>query len=128
MRSMIGRVIMGIENVAIGSFSRDVSGVGTQNITGLGFKPKIIIFLARSEGGTYRIFSNGYSDKDNSHCLYSTGDLDLIRLTTVYCIVSLIDTPNWLGAVLTSLDADGFTLTWYGAGSITADISYLAMK
>ncbi len=120
----------------VGSFSRTMS-VATGNVayTGVGFKPKAVIFLATVSNGSLSINSTGFSDAvtgfstvayttttDNAgfgsggaNCIYVFDDAALADINT---------------ATIASMDSDGFTLSWVKAGTPTtaASVYYLAFR
>ena len=100
------------------------NGTGTQAITGVGFTPTVVIFVSNlSPSG-----SIGMDDGTNHFLLAMTsntgyqGNANSIEIP--------ISSSNISRASISSLDADGFTLTWTKAGSPTgvATIMYLAIK
>ena len=114
---------------AVGSFTRDTSlASGTQAVTGLGFTPKAIIFLA-NESGTAEMswgLDNGTAvvvlDEKSTAGLYSN--------TTAYSIfVEQTDGVQYLGKV-DSFDSGGFTITWtrVGAPTGTLTVFYMAYR
>jgi hypothetical protein len=127
MQSIGGIIrIVGIENVKIGRFTAAVSG--SQSITGVGFKPKILIFFASSWSSTYPISSYGFDDGTDHYCLYFTG----VEVTGAddeeRSIHLLRDDSNSILGYVSSMDNDGFTVNWTVVGDISAEVVYLAMK
>ena len=116
----------GILNVAVGTGTRNASG--DQAITGLGFTPKVVIFFARATGGTYQIQSSGFDDGTNHRCIYFLGTTVDVGKHDSFSILLYKDIGNVAYGVISSLDADGFTITWTLSGTLTADFKYLAMK
>jgi hypothetical protein len=122
----------GFMQVKVGSFTRDTSlASGTQAITGVGFKPKAVIFFVGMANTAHR-FSVGMDDgttgasvaDDNVDAAGSffptTGrSIDITGPTSA-------DNYN---CVIQSMDADGFTLSWskIGSPSGTAGAMYLAL-
>jgi len=110
-------------------FTRDISITGTQAITGLGFKPASILFLAAiitsdsvsiasmNGGSGLGIFNSGEETADTwsvaSHCIVMTTGIGIVGYGNV-----------------SSIDTDGFTITWAKSGSPTgtAGITYMAFK
>ena len=115
----------GIKNVSIGYISRNAAG--TQSITGVGFKPKIVLFLAHGVGGTYQIASWGFDDAVNCVSTYLAGNsVDASRSST-YSIVAWKTNTAYIRGYISSMDSDGFTLSWALTGTMTAYAYYLAM-
>ena len=116
----------GIQNVALGWSTRNASG--NQVISGLGFTPKIVFFLAYATGGTHQIMSIGVDDGTIAHCVLLSGhEVDAAHSGIDSILVWLDDSNNIAGSI-TSMDADGFTIGWVLAGAVTATFVYLAMK
>ena len=110
------------------TFTRTASaGSGAQAITGAGFQPTAIIVLALNNGNEE--VSWGLGDDDNNEAdifsttsaNYSRGDVNIIQLSNA--------SGNDMVAVLTSLDADGFTVTWTKSGSgLDASVKVLCLR
>jgi len=119
----------GIGNVKIGYFTRTPSeGPGVQSITGVGFKPKVVIFFAGGPSGTYRTGSFGFDDGINAHCIGQPGDSDSNDEVPDISIQCFIDPTNSIYGRITSMDDDGFTITWTQIGNGECWVKYLAMK
>jgi hypothetical protein len=117
----------------IASFTYDTATAsGTQAITGVGFKPSHIIFLAAISNTNQ--MSIGFSNGTANYCFAdynATGTGTYLNSTTT--AIYLIQTSGGaIGAYATvsTLGADGFTLTWTKDGSKTgtATIFYLALR
>ena len=112
------------------SFSIDTAtATGTQAVTGVGFKPTSLIFIA-SVGGVGQN-SIGFTTLGTEGCLYNNNILVtgqwLRSQTNVYLIQ---DTGIIYSGALLSRDADGFTQSWTktGAKTGTATIDFLAFR
>jgi hypothetical protein len=118
-------------SVKIGSFTRDtILATGDVSYIGIGFQPKYILF--KSYGVTSTSQSDGFSDGISHHCMYYWNN-QLQAPNTNYCIYLAVvptDSGSLQHAIVKSMDADGFTLTWtkVGTPSGTATIIYLAYK
>jgi len=118
-----------------GTFSR-VMSVGSGNVayTGIGFKPKAIIFLGNVQNGGTQTSSVGFSDGSVNICLVNEAiAANNVAFATTTSAIYLFDdagSANSNGAVIASFDADGFTLTWTKAGTPTntANCGYLAFR
>ena len=116
----------------VGSFTRDVSTAsGTQAVTGVGFMPKAIIFIAgftTPSGQT----SIGFSDGTNHFDAYDNFGItaDTWGVITSQCITLTFTGVNSYTGVVSALGADGFTITWTknGTPTGTATIGYLALR
>lgn len=122
-----------------GSFAKR-TGVGTQTITGVGFKPKALIFWWTNQGavgmdsGSVR-WSMGFSDGAN-HCGVAHQGQDNVsgpdtsrawRNDACLILTSLVDVTDSLGTV-SALISDGFTVNWSAAsGSAGVPIHFLAI-
>ena len=109
----------------VGSFTRDISlASGTQSVTGVGFKPKAVIFIGGSTGsGAWTI---GYADGTNSGALIFVGP----TLSTTNALgIDQAGGNNYFGGNPT-LDTDGFTISWTKTGnpSGTYTFNYLALR
>lgn len=112
----------------VGSFIKR-TGAGSQSITGLGFQPKALVFWSVDrtaqdgfEAADQRqIFglSDGTHHSAVSHVVQNGGVFDAAnghRNDAALIIVDLDDSLNSSG-VVSSLDADGFTINWTTATS-----------
>lgn len=115
----------------IGTFTRDISTAsGNQAITGVGFKPSLVLFIA-GVNGTSRMSIGA----DNGTTVGDVGD-DYVDLANTY--VATATHSIFLAsaaaanatAKITTLDSDGFTLAWTktGAAAGTASITYIAFR
>ena len=113
-------------------FTRDTTiNNGTQAITGIGFVPRAVILLAITPGvaGSMSIGLDTvvdeqslYDDNANTAGGYNSSSSKSIFLNQT--------TQIGYGGLLTSLDADGFTITWTRTGNATgtAYITALAIR
>jgi hypothetical protein len=110
--------------------------VGTGNVayTGIGFQPRAVIFFGRVANGSINASSKGFDDGITGlELLDYTFDGLTVAFTNTANAIYLFDDSvgaNRNLAVITSFDADGFTLAWTKVGSPTntATIYYLAFK
>jgi len=116
----------GIAKIKIGNGTR--LGGGSQAITGLGFKPKIVIFLGYTFGGVNRAESYGFDDGVTHHCMVGAGQNVDMGFNTTKSIDVEKDVSNYLLGYISSMDADGFTITWSLTGAVTGYFMYLAMR
>ena len=112
----------------VGVFTRDISlASGTQQITGVGFAPRMVIFfstLYRTSGGV----SFGLDG------IGTIGTVDqslggLFEYVANYTIFFDI-TGGWYGGLITATNSDGFTVTWTKGNSPTgiATINFMAFR
>lgn len=108
------------------SFTRDLSvAAGTQSITGVGFKPSKVIFISGMNGA----FAGVGIDDGTKHGLAGAGSVPVVS-GTYSILVSDASFANSQQAYISSLDSDGFTLTWAKTGTPTSTqtVLYLALR
>jgi hypothetical protein len=114
-----------------GSFTRDISlASGTQSITGIGFSPKIVIFLATVNVAAGKM-SIGINIPSAGVCLYDANSS--VAGSYGYddnAIVMYTDSSNKYQGVIQNMDSDGFTISWTKTGSLTGTVGvkFLAIK
>ncbi len=118
----------------VGSTTRDVSTAsGTQAITGIGFQPKAVILIAGIAAANNEAVSIGVDDGTTGICIFNGGN-DSANTWGFETAKSISIHPSAAGnnatASVTTLGADGFTLTWVKTGSPTGtyNIGYLCIK
>jgi hypothetical protein len=115
----------------IGSFTRDIStATGTQAVSGVGFKPSVILFIQGQSGGTPNA-SIGFSDGTSHYSVLSDYHTAGTWHAGTFCIYYYGSTgPISYTGTVSSLDADGFTVSWIKTGSPTGTIFiyYLALR
>jgi hypothetical protein len=102
---------------------------GTQVISGLGFQPSLLFFVASRTASSAISFG---TDNGTTHYVTANpiaGSANY-ALTPNYSIYYDDFTGGTCSGKITALGADGFTLTWARSGSITgtANIMYLAFR
>lgn len=121
---------------AVGIITRDMTTAsGTQTVTGLGFSPKSIVLLSAQDTSTDkfsigvhgRVATSGGSTKAG---LYRYAADNGYGLTSNHSVLAYESASDYYEGTVTSLDADGFTITWTknGSPSGTLNIAYLAFK
>lgn len=121
-----GFPLLDISNFKLGSASRDASG--EQVISGLGFEPKVVIFIAIGGGSTYRSWSIGFTDGISRRCLRQWGETLDGEMTASHCLHCGLTVYDRMYDSAVSMDADGFTITWVLAGTYTINFEWLALK
>ena len=112
--------------VKIGSFTID--GNGTPAITGVGFRPSVVIFFCAIEVGGILQASWGFDDAINHYCIYRGSASGDFRKDLSDSIILYENIPNNQKGHITSMDADGFTLTHTETGIIgVVRIIYLCL-
>ena len=123
-------LLAGLTRFKVGSFTYDVSTAsGTQAVTGVGFSPKAVVFLAGINGTS--AMSAGIDDGSTAFVIID----DNVDAAGTYAVnsqsIGIATTAggNAQGKI-TTLGADGFTITWTKTGSPTgtATIGYLALR
>lgn len=116
----------------IGTFTYDTATAsGNQAITGVGFKPSIIVVLANV--GPTPETSIGFSDGTNHLSLFNSTNIYGANTwaTAGASCISLFQSAS-ISAIgsITTLGSDGFTIAWTKAGAKTgtATIIYLAFR
>lgn len=115
----------------VSNFTRDTSlASGSQAITGIGFKPKAIIFFV-AQGNSSEV-SWGFSDGSQDHCIFDNHPSisDTYDDSALQSILVNEGSGNFYNGKVNSLDIDGFTMSWVKTGSPTGTlvISYLAIR
>ena len=111
----------------IGSFIRDISTAsGTQNVTGLGFQPTLVSFFT-STATASAIASWGFDNNITYGSMFNNhaSVVDTFAYTGSYSIFCQLGGSGSYGGVITTLGADGFTITWTKSGSPTGNITVL---
>lgn len=111
------------DNVAIGSFTRDVSLTADQAVTGVGFKPKLVIFVGSVNASNKSCI--GASNVTANGCMFTpaAGVAGNYSTATTACIAAVTDSSNNNLGVLLSLDSDGFTIDWTKTGTPTGTLT-----
>jgi len=116
----------GISKLYIGSLLRGTAGA--QAITGVGFVPKVVLFFGMENTLTIDAHSHGFDTKSQQACNFKRGGVTIVDQDTTRSIVVYKDAANIIRGYITSMDADGFTITWDLTGGVTASVIYLAMR
>lgn len=122
------RGIGGGAKVKTGSFTRDMTlASGSQSITGVGFKPQVVIFV----GGVASTSQSTIGFDDASTHASNYYDLVNAAETADFTDSINVDTSaaNYYSGHLSSLDSDGFTISWTKVNSPTGTmtVKYLAI-
>ena len=108
----------------IGNSNRTTGG--TQEITGIGFRPSVIMLLTDSLLANRADYSMGYDDSLNHHCLYMKDNEVYTLLSTTYSLIARSNSSTYYYGLVSSMDTDGFTITWIKVGTPSqVDFSYL---
>ena len=116
-------------NVKVGSFTRDTSAsVGTQVVSGIGFTPKSVIFLAVQDG-THEM-SMGLDDGTDARVVHHhhPTTADTFALNTTKSIRTIhASGGNTFNGKITALASGQFTVTWDKVGSPTGTLTVMYM-
>lgn len=113
------------------SFTRDISLTGNQSITGVGFQPSIVLlFASASAGSVVGATSWGWGDGTAKFCISSVAAAGIYHAYTAFAVVLTTAAGVYSGVSATSMDSDGFTLTWTKGGlpTGTATIGFIAFR
>jgi len=119
--------------IKIGTFTRDMTAAtGSVSYTAVGFKPSVIIFM----GGINTTVIATFNGFDNATSHYSSGSYSGLAAGAAFVdagsSIILYETNTKLqAAFVSSMDADGFTLSWSKGGipaAGTATMFYLAFR
>jgi len=103
---------------------------GTQAITGVGFKPKFVLFQANTNGGN--AFSIGQDNGSFRGSTYANdGNIATGMAGTTSSSLNIhTGVSIYQRGLISSLDIDGFTITWTKLGSptLTGEIHFSAFK
>lgn len=126
-----GFAVVPTSNIKIGSLDRDVTAAtGTVATTGVGFTPKMVFFFGAYNAANFSAFF-GVSNVTLNYSLYQVNNSANMTADRSSCIdISIDNNATSQIATLSSLDADGFTLSWTKNGSPsagTAVIHYIAI-
>lgn len=120
------------DGIKIANFSRDMaSASGDVAYTGVGFKPSAVIFFASVAGAAG--LSAGGSDATTHGCIFDAhiNTASSWSYSAAICIYLLTASAGtYQCAIVKSMDADGFTLTWTKGNSPsgTAGGVYFAIR
>ncbi len=120
-----GKTALSDTGVKIANNTRATTG--NQVITGVGFKPSIVIFMAECGVNTEGEWSIGFSDGTVNMCLYKAYDGTMgVYLTRCGMVIPTMD--NYYEATIISVDSDGFEIAWVKSNSPpTVNFVYLCL-
>jgi len=117
----------------IGTFSRDMTAAsGDVAITGVGFKPTIVLFFGTQQTSQIGLIA-GLDDGTLHYCVYNAaysaaGRFEYASATSI-ALYEAVD--KYQTGYISTLGADGFTITWVKAGTTSAgsvQLFYLALR
>lgn len=108
------------------TFTRVLSVVsGPQSVTGVGFVPRLIAFQTGIPGAGLAWSSSGQADGTLNTCVEDLGTTNVLQPTLAG--IQRDAAGNFQSFVLSSFDADGFTLNWTKTGTPTATATINAL-
>jgi len=113
--------------IKLGTFNYNIATAsGTQAIAGVGFKPSHVVFLGVCNGKLSISIDNGTV----AYCAYTTATSAGWGSTDIGLLFPTGDGTYYAKGKISTLGADGFTLTWTKVNSPTgtAEITYLALR
>jgi hypothetical protein len=131
-------LLFGPVTTKVGLFLRDMTtAAGSQVVTGVGFKPRSVIFYANRSNTSdmsmgFTSIINAAATNFDQGVVYDRNATSSATYQNSVSYVSVIDQGSGnthLGAIA-SMDSDGFTINWTKTGSPTGtlDIVYLAIQ
>lgn len=120
-----------ILQVFVAGFTRDMTLVsGTQAITGVGFTPRLVIFLGIRGGATDMLvgIDNGSGARDiHTEDAISADTWSRDPSNSMHVVQGV---SNQYEGKITSLDSDGFTITWVKSASPTGtlNVQFMALR
>ncbi len=113
-----------------GTFIRDTTtGSGNQGVTGVGFKPKAVVFISTINATSS--WSVGLDDGSSSGSIVSIAESSPDQVNPVPGVsIYAFSTAGTYAGTITTLDSDGFTIAWTKAStqSGTIIVYYLAFR
>jgi len=111
--------------IATSSYS---GATGDQEITGIPFRPSVVVFLATAPGGTRPIASFSADRVVKCGSISFMGTYVDVGWSDTKNMYLYKDGGNFMEGYITKMNADGFTLHWTVVGSIAASFVLIALK
>ncbi len=120
-----------LSKVKVGNFSRDIAtATGSQVVTGVGFTPRLLVFTG-GVNGTAKVSLTGFTDGTTHAVTFDNGNAsaDTYGASATQDLYFVASGSDYTSGIVSSLDSDGFTISWIKTGSPTgtATISYIAL-
>lgn len=119
-----GSGLLGGVGIHIGNDTR--AAAGAQAITGVGFQPSVVIFLAVDTTSSNEHWSIGFSDGTTHNAIIAHSGTDVVR-SVGNCLSIMRGAGNLITGVISALGADGFTITWSLTGACGINYTYLCL-
>ena len=111
--------------VHIGSNTR--ASAGSQVITGVGFKPSLVIFLAVDTDVDDLNWCVGFDNNAQQGSIYQYNDGLKVSSSGIFSIYITRDATNYLQAAISAIGTDGFSLTWAISNTCSVKFVYLCL-
>jgi hypothetical protein len=111
--------------IKIGHLTRNAAG--DQVVSGVGFNPSVVIFLAADDTTTNKNWSVGFDDGTTADNICGSYNGTRVEYSTFGGVHIRRDATNYLYGSISAKGADGFTITWTINGACTLDFIYLAL-
>ena len=119
--------------IKFGSFTRDMTAAsGDAVITGVGFQPRLVIFMAAltSNTSTFSVSIDSANGSSGSGVgsIFTRGSASFLAGTSYSIQLETTAGTNFQSGSISAVGTDGFTVTWVKTGSPTgtANIFYAA--
>lgn len=118
--------ILKATGVVVGNSSRSTSG--SQVISGIGFQPSAIIFLASDNNQTNQNWAVGFDEPGTHMSLINYDGNTRTHIYVAACILISTSPGNELSVTNVTYGSDGFTLTWASNGTPpTVNFAYICL-
>jgi len=111
--------------IKIGNSTRSTGG--SQAITGVGFKPSVIILLARDATSVNNNWSVGFSNAGTDMCMTMSNNGTVTEDLFTISLNIRRDGTNVLSGQVVSRDSDGFTITWTLTNTVSLSYIYICL-
>ncbi len=112
-----------IPKVKIGNSTRSASGL--QSVTGIGFKPSVVVFFASDAVVSNANLSWGFDDGTTHMCMELNEDGGAIHMDYAKSMAVNSGGGDDIDGYISTMNSDGFTITWALSGSGSLTFEYL---
>lgn len=109
----------------IGNFIRN--SAGNEVVTGVGFRPSLVIFITTCTSGAELNWSHGYDILTQRMCQYTISWCTASSTTDLWSIWAQSRALDEIHGNITAFSNDGFTVTFIMNGNATVNVYYLAI-
>lgn len=126
------RIVSQTPRVKVGSITIS-SGTGTQAFTGVGFRPRLVLFFGTAQGasatvGTLMVGAASDSGAYASCVRADAADGNRASSANAYAVLTNNDATIDARGNLHSFDADGFTLNRTVSAGVAIELGYIAIS